>query len=87
MPFDGNKWSSKKMLPYKEILKIVAQTYDIEKILKVKDDDNDTSKAFKILNYKGKFGFITSMSDHFCNTCNRIRLTADGNLKVKFICA
>lgn len=22
------------------------------------------------------------MSDHFCNTCNRIRLTADGNLKV-----
>lgn len=22
------------------------------------------------------------MSEHFCNTCNRIRLTADGNLKV-----
>ncbi len=39
-------------------------------------------KAFKIKDYKGQFGFITSMSDHFCNTCNRIRLTADGNLKV-----
>ncbi len=39
-------------------------------------------KAFKIKGYKGQFGFITSMSDHFCNTCNRIRLTADGNLKV-----
>lgn len=39
-------------------------------------------KAFKISNYKGQFGFITSMSEHFCNTCNRVRLTADGNLKV-----
>jgi molybdenum cofactor biosynthesis enzyme MoaA len=82
MPFDGNKWSSKKMLPYKEILKIIAQNYAIENILKVQDENNDTSKGFKILDYKGKFGFITSMSDHFCNTCNRIRLTADGNLKV-----
>lgn len=82
MPFDGNKWSSKKMLPYKEILKIIAQKYEIENILKVQDENNDTSKGFKILDYKGKFGFITSMSDHFCNTCNRIRLTADGNLKV-----
>ncbi len=39
-------------------------------------------KAFKIKGYTGKFGFITSMSDNFCGTCNRIRLTADGNLKV-----
>jgi cyclic pyranopterin phosphate synthase len=70
------------MLPYKEILKIIAQNYEIENILKVQDENNDTSKGFKILDYKGKFGFITSMSDHFCNTCNRIRLTADGNLKV-----
>jgi len=27
-------------------------------------------------------GFITSMSEHFCATCNRLRITADGNLKV-----
>jgi len=27
-------------------------------------------------------GFITSMSDQFCGTCNRLRMTADGNLKV-----
>ena len=40
------------------------------------------SKAYTIKHHIGQFGFITSMSDHFCNTCNRIRLTADGNLKV-----
>ena len=30
----------------------------------------------------GQVGFITSMSEHFCGSCNRLRLTADGNLKV-----
>lgn len=33
-------------------------------------------------NYEGQVGFITSMSEHFCGTCNRLRITADGNLKV-----
>lgn len=32
--------------------------------------------------YKGQVGFITSMSEHFCGSCNRLRITADGNLKV-----
>lgn len=30
----------------------------------------------------GQVGFITSMSEHFCSSCNRLRITADGNLKV-----
>lgn len=32
--------------------------------------------------YVGQVGFITSMSEHFCYSCNRLRITADGNLKV-----
>jgi len=30
----------------------------------------------------GTFGFITSMTHNFCGTCNRLRITSDGNLKV-----
>ncbi len=30
---------------------------------------------------QGTIGFISPLSDHFCNTCNRLRLTADGRLK------
>lgn len=82
MPFDGNKWNTKKLVPFKEMLKIVATAYPIEDIIRLKDDPNDTSKAFKIANHVGQFGFITSMTEHFCSTCNRLRLTADGNLKV-----
>lgn len=32
--------------------------------------------------FQGRVGFITSMSEHFCGGCNRLRLLADGNLKV-----
>jgi molybdenum cofactor biosynthesis enzyme MoaA len=82
MPFDGNKWNTKKMVPYREMLKLIALKYDLNDIEKLQDDPNDTSKAFRIRGYRGQFGFITSMTEHFCNTCNRIRLTADGNMKV-----
>lgn len=43
---------------------------------------NDTSKAFRVPGFAGQVGFISSMTDHFCGSCNRLRITADGNLKV-----
>lgn len=39
-------------------------------------------QVFKVPGFKGQVGFITSMSEHFCGSCNRLRITADGNLKV-----
>lgn len=39
-------------------------------------------QAYKIPGHVGQVGFITSMSEHFCGGCNRLRITADGNLKV-----
>ena len=39
-------------------------------------------QAYKVPGFAGQIGFITSMSDNFCGSCNRIRMTADGNLKV-----
>ena len=37
---------------------------------------------YQIPGYLGQVGFISSMSEHFCGSCNRLRITADGNLKV-----
>ncbi|KAK3599625.1 hypothetical protein CHS0354_029081 [Potamilus streckersoni] len=80
MPFDGNRWNFKKMVPYKEMLDAIKLRWpDLEELM---NDTNDTAKAFKVPGYMGQVGFITSMSEHFCGTCNRLRLTADGNLKV-----
>lgn len=45
-------------------------------------DRGDTSKYYRVPGFKGRVGFISSMTDNFCSGCNRLRITADGNLKV-----
>ncbi|XP_028294385.1 molybdenum cofactor biosynthesis protein 1 isoform X2 [Gouania willdenowi] len=80
MPFDGNKWNFKKMVSYQEMLDGIRQRWP--NMEKLEGAHMDTAKTFRIPNFKGQVGFITSMSDHFCGSCNRLRITADGNLKV-----
>ena len=80
MPFDGNKWSERKMLSYKEMLVMIREKYPT--VHRVQDHANDTSKTYKIPGFLGRMGFITSMTENFCGSCNRLRITADGNLKV-----
>lgn len=42
---------------------------------------NGPSENYRITGAAGSFGLIHPVSDHFCETCNRLRLTADGNIK------
>jgi cyclic pyranopterin phosphate synthase len=39
------------------------------------------ARYFRIPGHEGTLGFISSLSEHFCESCNRIRLTADGRLR------
>lgn len=80
MPFDGNKWSEKKMITYQEMLSMIRERYP--DVHRVQDHPNDTSKTFKVPGFLGRIGFITSMTENFCGSCNRLRITSDGNLKV-----
>jgi cyclic pyranopterin phosphate synthase len=80
MPFDGNKWSEGKMFSYQEMLDVIRSRYpDLQRL---RGHRNDTSKTFQVPGFVGKLGFITSMTHNFCGTCNRLRITSDGNLKV-----
>jgi cyclic pyranopterin phosphate synthase len=80
MPFDGNKWNKNKMVSYSEMLDLIMEKYP--GLGKVQGHKNDTSKTYQIPGFIGKLGFITSMTHNFCGTCNRLRITSDGNLKV-----
>ncbi len=42
---------------------------------------NGPARVFRLPHAKGTIGFITPVSQHFCPTCNRLRLTADGKLR------
>jgi cyclic pyranopterin phosphate synthase len=80
MPFDGNKWSKGKMFSYQEMLDLIRTQYpDLQR---AEGHKNDTSKTFQVPGFAGRLGFITSMTHNFCGTCNRLRITGDGNLKV-----
>ncbi len=42
---------------------------------------NGPAKYYRLPGAKGTIGFITPMTEHFCGTCNRLRLTSDGHLR------
>jgi len=81
MPFDGNKWNFEKLVSLEDILKEVYSHYDVKSFVRLKDAPNDTAKNYQIKNYQGSFAVISSVTNPFCDSCNRIRLTANGQLK------
>jgi molybdenum cofactor biosynthesis protein A len=85
MPFDDNKWDSSTFLGYEEMLQSLRSRCDLTQLPESDERGsgaNDTTKWFAAGGHMGRIGFITSMSDHFCEGCNRLRITADGSLKV-----
>lgn len=81
MPFDGNGWKKDKSISFNEIMSKVYCNYNDGSVKSVFKKANDTSKNFLIDGYKGSFGIISTITNPFCDFCNRIRLTADGKIK------
>ncbi len=80
MPFNGSDGSQVRSdWDYKRIYQYVAGHYpNINRLI---SDANSTSINYKIPGYAGSFGVIPSFSRTFCGTCNRIRLSATGELR------
>ena len=80
MPFEGNKWDWSKGISFKEIMTKMENRYGAD-VMKLEDGKNDTAKNYAIRNHIGTFAVISSVTNPFCDTCNRMRLTADGKIK------
>jgi cyclic pyranopterin phosphate synthase len=78
MPFSGNHWTSNQVFSLQEMLDEVRKNYSF---IPLEAKKNDTAKAFMVPGHEGTFSVISTMSAPFCSSCNRMRLTADGNLK------
>lgn len=84
MPFDGNSWSAGRLVPGDEIIGTMQkhlQNRDLFATRLPPDSLNDVARLWKVPNWKGRIGLITSMTDAFCGGCNRIRLTAEGEVR------
>ena len=79
MPFTGNQWSKEKYISKKEMMDKVADLEEFKKL--APKDPAQTSSVYSLREGKAKIGFIASISESFCQNCNRIRLTVNGNLR------
>lgn len=77
MPFTGNGWNDSKFLSWNEMKSEIIKKYNLIEI----ENDGKISKDYLIENAQLKIGFISSISDHFCDSCNRLRITAKGEIK------
>ncbi len=78
MPFTGNHWTSQQVVTAAQMLDLAKKEFEI---VKLEDKKHDTAKKYQVPGFSGTFAFITTMSEHFCGDCNRLRLTADGKIK------
>ena len=81
MPFDGNQWDRSMVVTQEEILARAYQEFGETAIIKLKEEKNFVSRDYKLRGTKGQFGIISTVSNPFCDGCNRIRLTANGRIK------
>lgn len=79
MPFGSeDMWSPEKFISTEEIKSIVE---GIGPLIPAKLRKSGPARYFRFENAPGVIGFISPISNHFCNECNRLRLTADGKLR------
>tara|TARA_B100001750_G_scaffold246840_1_gene270539 strand:+ start:2330 stop:3223 length:894 start_codon:yes stop_codon:yes gene_type:complete len=78
MPFPDTGWSEAGFLPYAEMRRRIETEYTLSK---VDSDPSAVGKSFSVEGSQILVSFVTSMSESFCGDCNRLRITADGNIK------
>jgi cyclic pyranopterin phosphate synthase len=65
-----------------QLIQKISERYELEQVKDKKNKSDGPARIFKIKGGQGEIGFINPVSDHFCSTCNRLRLTSDGKLRV-----
>jgi cyclic pyranopterin phosphate synthase len=79
MPFSDNRYIKSEFVPYREMLEVIRNRY---RLIESPEDSSRTAKDFIVEGTNTKISFITSISEHFCGDCNRLRITSDRHLKL-----
>ena len=72
--YDSGDFGVSSYLPYTRVLEELPELVPMP-------DDGSVAKLYRLPGAQGNVGLISPISAHFCGSCNRIRLTADGKLK------
>ncbi|RUM88775.1 MAG: GTP 3',8-cyclase MoaA [Thermodesulfatator sp.] len=75
----GVPWREDRLVPVGEILK---RLQELGPLLKEPSQGGGPAQVFRFPGARGRVGFIAALSRHFCDRCNRLRLTAEGRLRL-----
>ncbi len=79
MPLDADDhWDADQVLSGAEIRAIIARRWPLEEL---PAKASSTARRFRFADGAGELGFVSPVSEPFCSSCDRIRLTADGQLR------
>jgi len=79
MPLDADQaWRGDDVLTGGEIRALIEERWPLEEL---PAKASSTARRFRFVDGAGEIGFVNPVSEPFCSTCDRIRLTADGQLR------
>ncbi len=79
MPLDADgNWRREQVLTGHEVFDVMNAWHPM---VRVRTDPSSTSRVYRFADGVGEVGFINPVSEPFCSTCDRIRLTADGQIR------
>jgi cyclic pyranopterin phosphate synthase len=79
MPLDADRaWEPDQVLTGAEIRALIEQRWPL---VEIPAAESSTARRFRFADGAGEVGFVNPVSEAFCSSCDRIRLTADGRLR------
>jgi len=79
MPLDAQgEWTNEQVVTKAEIVAAIGDVFPLEPVA---ERESDPAARWRYLDGGGEFGVIPSVTEAFCESCDRVRLTADGMLR------
>jgi GTP 3',8-cyclase len=75
---NSNDWTSGKLVAKKEIIERINARYPLKEVGRA--GGNAPSVDYEFIDGRGDVGVIASVTEPFCSSCTRVRLTADGKI-------
>lgn len=78
MPLDADEmWGHHRVVPLAEVIETINEAFPIEAVQRT----SAPATRYRYLDGAGEIGVIATVTEKFCDTCDRIRLTADGQFR------
>jgi cyclic pyranopterin phosphate synthase len=78
MPLDADEiWNNSLVVTQSEIVDVLGAEYEIEPI----ERTSAPATRWRYSDGKGEIGVVASVSESFCESCDRVRITADGQFR------